>query len=80
MVRERPVTHKEFKMVLKYLGYMPRPQAGTSHEHWVLDDGNVFRKVTLDEHNAPYHRRILKLMLSQAALSKEQFFRILAAL
>lgn len=80
MVRERPVTHKEFKAVLKRLGYEPRPQRATSHEHWVLDDGKVFRKVTLDEHNSPYHRRVLALMLSQAGLSKSDFFSLLDSL
>ncbi len=77
MVKERPVTHKEFKAVLKHLGFEPRPQKGTSHEQWVFDDGKTFLKVTLDEHNAPYHRRILKLMLNQAGLSKDRFFDLL---
>lgn len=77
MVKERPVTHKEFKAVLRHLGYEPRPQRATSHEHWVLDNGALFRKVTLDEHNAPYHRRVLGLMLNQAGLSKSEFFKLL---
>ncbi|WDM67927.1 type II toxin-antitoxin system HicA family toxin [Xanthomonas cucurbitae] len=63
--------------MLKRLGFESRPQNGTSHEHWVSGEGKPFRKVTLDQHNSPYHRRILKLMLAQAGLSKHEFFQIL---
>lgn len=77
MVRERPVTDREFKAVLKHLGFEPRAQKSTSHEQWVAVRGGAFFKVTVDSHHAPYHRELLKNMLKQAGLSKDQFFRIL---
>ncbi|MBH1486529.1 type II toxin-antitoxin system HicA family toxin [Stenotrophomonas maltophilia] len=77
MVKERPVTHREFTAVLKHLGFKPRPQNGTSHVHWVKEAGGGIQKVTVDEHNSPYHRRMLKLMMAQAGLSKKDFFELL---
>ncbi|TAM59329.1 MAG: type II toxin-antitoxin system HicA family toxin [Rhodanobacter sp.] len=77
MVRERPVTDREFKAVLKALGFVGRPQKGTSHELWVCGEGKDYRRVTVDAHHAPYHRQLLKLMLHDAGLSKDQFFRLL---
>lgn len=77
MVKERPVTHKEFTEVLKHLGFEARPQKGTSHVHWVKDEPGGFRKVTVDEHNSPYHRRMLSLMMAQAGLGKKDFFTLL---
>lgn len=73
MTRERPVTDREFKAVLKKLGFEPRARKSTSHEQWVKGT----RRVTVDAHHAPYHRMLLKLMLRQAGLSKRQFFRLL---
>lgn len=77
MTRERPVTDKEFKAVLKSLGFTPRPQKGASHEQWVRKDDRGFFRVTVDAHHAPYHRNLLKLMLRSAGLSKKEFFGLL---
>lgn len=77
MVRERPVTDKEFKSVLKKIGFEPRAQKGTSHEQWVRDDASGFRRVTVDPHHQPYHRKLLKMMLHQAGISKAEFFDLL---
>jgi Predicted periplasmic or secreted lipoprotein len=76
MVRERPVTYRDFVRVLAHLGFQQRSSAGGSHEQWV-HDGPPFRKVTVDKHHAPFHRTLLKLMLAQAQLSKDRFFSIL---
>jgi len=78
MVRERPVTDREFKAVLRALGFSPRPQqSGSSHEQWTKNSGGEYRRVTVDSHHAPYHRQLLKMMLTQAGLSKAEFFRLL---
>ncbi|MFN6506314.1 type II toxin-antitoxin system HicA family toxin [Xanthomonas translucens] len=77
MARERPVTDKEFKEVLRILGFTPQPKKGTSHEQWVKDEGSSYKRVTVDPHHAPYHRQLLKLMLSQAGITKDQFFKLL---
>lgn len=70
---ERPVSDREFKKVLRYLGYSPLPRTGTSHEKWVKDG----RLVVVDSHHQPYHRKLLKLMLAQAGISKRDFFALL---
>lgn len=81
MVRERPVTDKEFKAVLKECGFERRPQkSGTSHEQWVRSDERGFHRVTVDPPKQPYHRDLLAMMLRQAGLSKREFFRILDSL
>ena len=77
MTRERPVTDKEFKAVLASLGFAPRTRKGTSHEQWVRDDDRGFYRVTVDSHHAPYHRKLLKLMLHDAGISKTAFFELL---
>lgn len=77
MVRERPVTAREFKAVLKRLGFEPRPSKGTSHEQWVRSDARGFFRVTVDAHQQPYHRALLKLMLHQAGIRKSEFFDLL---
>lgn len=71
---ERPVEDSEFKRVLKHLGFAPKPRTGTSHEKWCHPDG---RMVIVDEPKAPYHRKLLRLMLNQAGISKKDFFRLL---
>ncbi len=79
--RERPVKDDEFKRVLAHLGFSCRSKTGTSHEQWVkTDPDGTFWRVTVDSHNAPYHRKMLKLMLHQAGLKKNDFFAILARL
>jgi len=77
MARERPVTDKEFKAVLKKLGFVLQPQKATAHEQWTKGEGKDYRRVTVDPHHAPYHRQLLKMMLSQAGISKAEFFELL---
>ena len=60
MARVPPVTHKDAVRILKNLGFTQRPQKGTSHTQWVREDKRGFFKVTLDEHNAPYTKKLLK--------------------
>lgn len=64
--------------LLKRLGYAEQSQKSTSHTQWRLD-GEPFRKVTLDQHNAPYHRMLLDSMIKQMGLSKAEFYRLLDA-
>lgn len=73
---ERPVTDREMRRVLTHLGFTARPRTGTSHEKWT----NGARLVIVDAHHSPYHRRLLKQMLNQMGVSKDDFFRILDSL
>lgn len=68
-----PLDCAEFKRILKVLGFTPRPQKSTSHEHWVKDD--PFRKVTVDCPKAPFAGRLLDLMIRQTGLSKKEFYK-----
>ena len=77
MTRERPVTDRELKQVLQHLGFSPRDKKGGSHEQWVRGDGKDFRRVTVDSHHAPYHRKLLAMMLRDAGIGKRDFFRLL---
>jgi predicted RNA binding protein YcfA (HicA-like mRNA interferase family) len=80
MTKERPVSDKEFKAVLSALGFARRSSGGSSHEQWVRDDHRGFYRVTVDSHHAPYHRRLLRIMLVQAGTSKADFFEALSKL
>lgn len=71
---ERPVEDRQFKRVIRHLGFAPLPRTGTSHEKWRHEDG---RMVVVDAPKAPYHRRLLKLMLEQVGISKKDFFKLL---
>lgn len=75
MKGERPVTYREFTWVLRELGFEPKPRTSTSHEKWHRPrDG---RMVIVDEPKAPFHRKLLKLMLHQAGIDKKALFEML---
>lgn len=80
MGAERPVSAREFRAVLIQQGFTLRPRTSTSHEQWVRTDARGFFKVTVDAHNQPFHRTVLRYMLRQAGLSKSEFFELLDAL
>lgn len=72
---ERPVGYREMTRVLRHLGFEPKPRTGTSHEKWTRPiDG---RMVIVDEPKAPFHRKLLSLMLFQMGVSKRDFFALL---
>lgn len=74
-----PASVKDVEFVLKYLGYTPRPQKGTSHQNWVINEGKPgFRKVTVDANNAPFKGKALAWMLGQMEIKKRDFYAILA--
>jgi hypothetical protein len=77
---DRPLTYKEVVSGLKLLGFTLRPgKSGTSHEQWIKDvveNGQPRRyKVTVDKHHAPFHRALLKSMINQSGVSKDDFYR-----
>lgn len=65
------------KQILKNLGFEPRPQKGTSHQHWVRDDEKGFFKVTLDCPKAPFSQDLISSMARQAGVSKNEFYAAL---
>lgn len=77
MSRHHPLTCKEVKRILTNLGFQPRPQQGTSHEHWVKDVGGRRYKVTVDCPKAPFSHDLIRSMASQAGVSKKDFYKAL---
>jgi len=73
---KRPLRAADVRKILKALGFAPRPQKSTGHEHWVRD-GNPFRKVTLSAHNEPFDDFIVSSMARQAGVSVRQFYETL---
>jgi predicted RNA binding protein YcfA (HicA-like mRNA interferase family) len=77
MSRHRPLTCKEVKLILKNLGFQPRPQRGTSHEQWVRIVNGVLHKVTVDCPKSPFSQDLIRSMASQAGVSKNEFYAAL---
>jgi predicted RNA binding protein YcfA (HicA-like mRNA interferase family) len=74
--RYRPLTCREVKTILKNLGFEPRDQRG-SHEHWVQDRGGRRYKVTVDCPKEPFTKDLLRWMIIQAGVRKEEFYAAL---
>ncbi len=74
-----PITCKELKSILTYLGFAFDTQKG-SHEQWVLIKDNRKYKVTVDCPKAPFSQDLIKSMAAQAGVKKKDFYRILKQL
>ncbi|MGQ0658287.1 MAG: type II toxin-antitoxin system HicA family toxin [Chromatiales bacterium] len=77
MPRHRPLTCAEVKLILKNLGFEPRPGRGSSHEHWIKDEGGRRFKVTVDCPKAPFSQDLIRWMAKQAGVSKNDFYKAL---
>ncbi|MGZ8222804.1 MAG: type II toxin-antitoxin system HicA family toxin [Methylobacter sp.] len=74
-----PITCKELKAILAYMGFVFDTQKG-SHEQWVLIKGKRKYKVTVDCPKAPFSQTLIKSMAEQAGAKKKDFYRILKQL
>jgi predicted RNA binding protein YcfA (HicA-like mRNA interferase family) len=72
-----PLTCKEVKQILSSLGFIPRPQKGTSHEQWVKTEGENRYKVTVDCPKSPFSQILISYMVKQAGVSKKEFYAAL---
>ena len=79
MGNTRPITCKELKAILAYLGFAFDTQKG-SHEQWVLIKDKKKYKVTVDCPKAPFSQTLIKSMAEQAGVKKKDFYRILKQL
>lgn len=77
MARNRPLTCKEVKKILKNLGFEPRPQNGTSHQQWIKDEKGCRYKVTVDCPKAPFSQDLIGSMARQAGKTKKEFYAAL---
>lgn len=74
-----PLTCREIKAILAYLGFSKSSQRG-SHEQWVrVKDGRKY-KVTVDCPKQPFTNTLLDNMAKQADCSKRDFYNILKKL
>jgi predicted RNA binding protein YcfA (HicA-like mRNA interferase family) len=71
-----PLTCKDVKRILAYLGFVARPTKGTSHEQWVKEENGRLYKVTVDCPKAPFSQTLIKSMAEQAGVKKKDFYRI----
>lgn len=71
-----PLTCKDVKKILAYLGFVARPGKGTSHEQWVKEEKGRLYKVTVDCPKAPFSQTLIKSMAEQAGKTKKDFYRI----
>jgi predicted RNA binding protein YcfA (HicA-like mRNA interferase family) len=71
-----PLTCREIKAILTYLGFNPRPRKGTSHEQWVKEENGRIFKVTVDCPKAPFSQTLIKSMAEQAGKTKKDFYAI----
>jgi hypothetical protein len=69
-----PLTCPQVKAVLKLMGFEPRPQGATSHEHWIGETYGQFRKVTVDCPKAPFSKNLISSMAKQAGVTKKIFY------
>ena len=70
-----PITCKELKAILAYMGFAFDTQKG-SHEQWVLIKDKRRYKVTVDCPKAPFSQTLIKSMAEQAGVKKKDFYRI----
>jgi predicted RNA binding protein YcfA (HicA-like mRNA interferase family) len=71
-----PLTCKDLKKILGFLGFIPRPTKGTSHEQWVKEENGRLYKVTVDCPKASFSQTLIKSMAEQAGVKKKDFYRI----
>jgi predicted RNA binding protein YcfA (HicA-like mRNA interferase family) len=79
MSKQKRLTCKEVKKILKNLGFSPEPRKGTSHEQWAKykQNGALYAKVTVDCPKAPFSPMLIDSMSRQARVSKKDFFSAL---
>jgi predicted RNA binding protein YcfA (HicA-like mRNA interferase family) len=75
-----PITCKELKLILAYLGFVSQKRTASSHEQWIKDENGRRYKVTVDCPKAPFSQQLIKIMAQQAGVTKKDFYAILKKL
>lgn len=68
-----PLTYQEVIAILKVRGFFLKDQEG-SHEQYDNIVKSKKRKVTVDKNDSPYNDFIIKSMIQQSGLSREEFY------
>ena len=74
--RISPLTYQEVVRALKRMGFEMKPKTATAHEQWIRVDGRGKLLVTVDKHNAPFSRDLIRSMAKQAGMSVKEFFKV----
>lgn len=72
--RERPVSYRDFVALLRRLGFTKIRSRG-SHEQWAGEYAGQFRLCTVSPHHEPFHRELLRSMIKQLGMEKDEFFK-----
>jgi predicted RNA binding protein YcfA (HicA-like mRNA interferase family) len=73
---KKRLTAKEVRRIVKTLGFRHQSDEG-GHEHWVRDEPQPFRKVTISAHVAPFGHDLIRYMAKQAGVSIRDFYEAL---
>ena len=73
---------RDVKRILNNMGFEEQPQKGTSHVHYKKtikrpDGSDRLLKVTVDLHNAPFSRTMVRYMAAQAGVPKKTWYQAL---
>lgn len=76
--RISPLTYQEVVRALKRMGFEMKPKTATAHEQWIRVDGRGKLLVTVDKHNAPFARDLIRSMAKQAGMSVKEFSKFVS--
>ncbi|MHB1686960.1 MAG: type II toxin-antitoxin system HicA family toxin [Ignavibacteriaceae bacterium] len=68
-----PLTYQEVISILKARGFTFGDQKGSHEQYEGIINGQK-RKVTVDKNDSPYDDFILKSIINQSGLSREEFY------
>ena len=71
----KPLPCRIVEKALLRLGFIERPQKGSSHRQFIKQDKEIFRKVTLDCHKGEVSAMNIKSIIKQAGISKQEFYK-----
>ncbi len=61
---------------LKAAGFIQQPKTGTSHVQWVYKKKNIYYRVTISAHLAPFSHDLIRHMSNQAGMSVNEFYEL----
>ncbi|HFD3865782.1 type II toxin-antitoxin system HicA family toxin [Klebsiella pneumoniae] len=68
-----PLKYAEVVRALQALGFVMKPKTGTAHEQWIRKTETSKHVVTVDKHNSPFSRDLIKSMAKQAGVDARKF-------
>lgn len=72
-----PLPCRVVEIALLKLGFAERKGKGTSHRQFIKIENGHLRKVTLDCHKGEVSAYVIKSIIRQAGITKEEFNRVI---